>query len=109
MGRRKNPVRKIQKGTVYLVDRRFDFFQVFRKIVSRQHSKNLVGENAKWFPIRPAPITTTLMVSSHETFFGREYVKVLVANSDQEVTLGYMELAEFLRVICGKPTWVIVE
>jgi hypothetical protein len=108
MGRRRNPIKKLKVGEIYFADRRFYSFMVFRKILSRQQSKNFTNENAKAFPVRAAPITTTLLVSSHDTFFGRDYVKVLVANSDQEMTLGYMELEEFLKVICGKPTWVIV-
>jgi hypothetical protein len=48
------------------------------------------------------------MVTAHETLFGKEYIKVLVANSDQEVALGYIGLDEFTKIICGEPTWVVI-
>lgn len=53
-------------------------------------------------------MVTTVMVTGHEVFFGREYIRVLAANSTQDTSIGYMELKEFLRVITGTPSWVFL-
>jgi len=106
MGRRRNPIKRLQEGCLYFVDRRHDYFPIYRKIISRQESKNLGASNKSYFPIKDSPTVTTVMVTGHEVFFGREYVKVLAANSTQDTSIGYMELKEFLRVITGTPSWV---
>lgn len=49
------------------------------------------------------------MVAGHHTFFGREYVKVIAANSDQVTMIGYMHLQNFKDVVCGSIEYVIVE
>lgn len=105
MGRRKKPMRKLQTGVVYFVDRRFTSFTLFKKIKSRQTSANLQKTNVKYFHIPPEPELTTFMVSSHETFFGRDYVKILAANT-KDVAIGYIILDEFLKLIKGYPKWI---
>jgi hypothetical protein len=105
MGRRRKPVKKLQIGTVYFVDRRFYSFTLFEKIKSRQTSANLKKENVKCYLIPIEPEQTTFMVLSHETFFGKEYVKVLATNT-KDVAIGYITLKEFLHLIKGSPKWI---
>lgn len=109
MGRRKQPVRRVQTGTIYFVDKRFERLGIYRRVLSRQWSKNHTEENFSRFMVRGAPINTTLMVTEHAEFFGREYVKVIAANSDQEVMIGYITLNEFKNVVRGDIQWVTVE
>jgi hypothetical protein len=106
MGRRRTPIRRLQTSVVYYADRRFASFSIFRKIISRQLSKNKNPNNFRLFTIQSKPILTSLMVLGHEKLFGREYVRVLVSNSENDSTVGWMFLGEFLKVICGKPKWI---
>ena len=106
VGRKRNPIKRLLRGKLYFVDRRHDHFSVYRKIISRQGSRNDTKENRKWFPVRKSPVITTLLVTDHDLCFGKDYVKVLVANSDQETMMGFMSLGEFIRVVTGKLEWV---
>lgn len=90
---------------IYFVDRRFNSFTIFKRIKSRQTSANLQKTNVKYFHIPPEPESTTLMVSSHEIFFGKDYVKILAANT-KDVAIGYIILDDFLKLIKGYPKWI---
>jgi len=108
MGRRKHPLKQIERGSLYFVDRRHDHFLVYHNIWSRQNSKNITKDNVQLFPVRSNGVVTTILVTTSEIlFFGKKYVQVLVSNSSNDVTTGYMTQKEFLRVIAGKPQWVI--
>lgn len=105
MGRRKPIKRVLRPGVVYLADRRIDAILVYRTIPSRQKSRCNINDNTRWFEFRATPVVTTMMVSKQETMFGKDYVKVLISNSDQEFALGYVLVDEFLKCVRGKPTW----
>lgn len=92
-----------------MADRRALYFRIFKKVLSRQGTKNTVKGNVEDFRILSAPEITTLMVIEHVTLFGREYVKTLVGNSNQDTALGYVSLPEFLRVTTGDYTWEYLE
>ncbi len=107
MGRRKKPVVEIQRGSLYMLDRRHDYVTIFREVKSRQHSKNIQNDNQKFFRIKKG-ITTTILVNKNETLFGTKYLNVLVANENGDVLSGYITLHEFLRLIAGSPKWKLV-
>lgn len=108
MGRRRKVERKLKAGEVYRVDRRYNQFEMYRKIYSRQHSRNEFMENIIFFDIMPTPTDTTIMVLDHSKLFGRDYVKVMASNSEGKFEMGYMPLFEFLTMVRGEPTWVIL-
>jgi hypothetical protein len=107
MGRRKKPIREIQRGSLYMLDRRRDYVTILREVKSRQHSKNLQNNNQKFFRIKKG-IANTILVNKNETLFGRKYLNVLLANEEGDVLSGFITLSEFLSVIAGTPKWKVV-
>lgn len=110
MGRRKKQTKELVVGTVYVIDRRISSFVLFRRIISRQHSKNLSEEhNAVMFTILPAPDINTILVTKHTKLFGKDYAKVIVSNKRQGTEIGYLSLVELKRLSRGRLKWKIVE
>lgn len=107
MGRRKKRAMRLRLGALYFLDRRIRSFFVLKKIVSRQLSSNLNAENILAFKVPGAPITTTLIVASHETFFGKEYSKILVGSGNRDLLMGYISVSTLSKIVRGKLKWVI--
>jgi hypothetical protein len=105
MGRRKKPERKLRIGTFYFLDRRIKTFLLAKKVLSRQRSANRLPGNVVVFRIKGAPENNVLMVASHEKFFGKEYAKVMVGNTENSV-VGYVLVSELKRLIRGNLKWV---
>ena len=105
MGRRKKRVMRLRLGTLYFLDRRIKSFFVLKKVVSRQLSLNLEPENLSVFQVPRAPLITTLVVASHETFFGKEYSKILVGSENQETLIGYVLVSSLSKIVRGKLKW----
>ncbi len=108
MGRKKKPTKTLEIGAVYFVDRRVASFLLLRKVISRQQSKNVdLKHNATLFRVLPSPTTTSLIVSEHVTYFGKQYAKVLASNSKQDMFIGYILISQLGKIIRGKLKWVV--
>jgi hypothetical protein len=105
MGRRKKEVLRLKVGAIYRVDRRRTTFSLVKKILSRQDSKNWQEGNIAFIDIQQPPVDTTIMVVNHSTLFGTEYVKVFVSSTAGQHELGYLNLPEFLSLVCGTVLW----
>lgn len=106
MGRRKKPTRKLQVGTFYFIDRRIKSFQVLKKVMSRQNSLNASPGNLRTFNVLGAPENNALMVASHERFFGKDYSKIMIGNTNQDILIGYILVSDLQKIIQGKLKWV---
>lgn len=109
VGRLKNLEKEIKTGSLYSLDKRHKYIIVYRQILSRQSSKNeLTKGNRVAFKLKKMG-STSLIVNRNDTLFGRDYLNVTIVSSDQDMITGFVELEEFLKVIVGKPQWVILD
>lgn len=109
VGRLKNLEKEIKIGSLYSLDKRHGYIIIYRQILSRQHSKNeLTKNNRVAFKVKKDG-STSLMVNRNDTLFGRKYLNVTIVSSNQDMITGFVELEEFLKVITGKPKWIILD
>jgi hypothetical protein len=104
MGRRRKLERQLRIGALYFVDRRIKKFQVFRRVLSRQNSVNMSKDNLSVFRVGSLPEETTIMVVSHETFYGKDYSKIIVG-SNSNSTIGYILISSLKKLVRGKLKW----
>lgn len=109
MGRRKKEIQRLQTGVVYRLDRRRKTFSLVRKVISRQDSKNWKTGNIIFIDVQAPPVMTTVMTLEHSVIFGTDYVKLFVSSTSGQHEMGYLNLTEFLSLICGKPEWITLQ
>lgn len=107
MGRRKKPEKRLQIGALYFVDRRIKTIQILRRVLSRQRSINYSFENVCVFSVKKAPENNVVTVASHENFFGKNYSKIMIGNS-QDFMIGYILVSELEKIVQGKLKWIVV-
>jgi hypothetical protein len=109
MGRRKKPIRKLQLGIFYFIDRRIKSFKILKKVLSRQKSLNFTPENMRTFNVLRVPKNNVLIVATHEKFFGKDYSKIMIGNANQDTLIGYVLVSELQRIVQGKLKWIRVD
>lgn len=77
--------------------------------MSRQKSLNFTPGNVRTFNVLGAPDNNVLIVAAHEKFFGKDYSKIMIGNTNQNTLIGYVLVSELQRIVQGKLKWIRVD